>query len=134
MKTSSAKAKGRNLQKWVVSKLVEHLDLNPDDLESRPMGSSGEDVIMGVQSREVFPYSVECKNQEKVNVWAAYEQSEAICGKHEPLVVIKKNHKKPLVVVDADYFIKMHGFVREVDSVGEWVEGDWRIGTVWEKK
>lgn len=98
------------------------------------MGSSGEDVIMGVQSREVFPYSVECKNQEKVNVWAAYEQSEANCGKHEPLVVIKKNHKKPLVVVDADYFIKLHGFVREIDSVGEWVEGDWRIGTVWEKK
>ena len=49
MKTSSAKAKGRNLQKWVVSKLVEHLQLDPDDLESRPMGSSGEDVIMGVQ-------------------------------------------------------------------------------------
>ena len=122
MKTSSAKAKGRNLQKWVVSKLVEHLQLNPDDLESRPMGSSGEDVIMGVQSRELFPYSVECKNQEKVNVWAAYEQSEANCDKHEPLVVIKKNHKKPLVVVDAEYFIELHG------------NTDWREGTVWEKK
>ena len=107
---------------WVVSKLVEHLQLNPDDLESRPMGSSGEDVIMGVQSRELFPYSVECKNQEKVNVWAAYEQSEANCGKHEPLVVIKKNHKKPLVVVDAEYFIELHG------------NTDWREGTVWEKK
>ncbi len=122
MKTSSAKAKGRNLQKWVVSKLVEHLQLDPDDLESRPMGSSGEDVIMGVQSREVFPYSVECKNQEKVNVWAAYEQSETNCGKHEPLVVIKKNHKKPLVVVDADYFIRLHE------------SADWRKGTLWEKK
>ena len=122
MKTSSAKAKGRNLQKWVVSKLVEHLDLNPDDLESRPMGSSGEDVIMGVQSSEVFPYSVEFKNQEKGNVWASYEQSEANCGKHQPLVVIKKNHKKPLVVVDAEYFIELH------ESF------DWRKGTLWEKK
>ena len=121
MKTSSAKAKGRNLQKWVVSKLVEHLQLDPEDLESRPMGSSGEDVIMGVQSREFFPYSVECKNQEKVNVWAAYEQSEANCGKHEPLVVIKKNHKKPLVIVDADYFIRLHE------------SNDWRNGTLWEK-
>ena len=121
MKTSSAKAKGRNLQKWVVSKLVEHLKLDPEDLESRPMGSSGEDVIMGVQSREFFPYSVECKNQEKVNVWSAYEQSEANCGKHEPLVVIKKNHKKPLVIVDADYFIRLHE------------SNDWRNGTLWEK-
>ena len=47
MKTSSAKAKGRNLQKWVVSKLIEHLQLDEEDLESRPMGSSGEDIIMG---------------------------------------------------------------------------------------
>ena len=55
MKTSSAKAKGRNLQKWVVQKLVEHLHLDEEDLESRPMGSSGEDIIMGKQSRQVFP-------------------------------------------------------------------------------
>ena len=107
MKTSSAKAKGRNLQKWVVTKLVEHLNLNPEDMESRPMGSSGEDVIMGVQSREFFPYSVECKNQEKVNIWSAYEQSEANCGKYEPIVVFKKNRKKPLVVIDAEAFIKL---------------------------
>ena len=61
MKTSSAKAKGRNLQKWVVSKLIEHLQLDEEDLESRPMGSSGEDIIMGKLSRQRFPYSVEIK-------------------------------------------------------------------------
>ena len=33
------------------------------------MGSQGEDIILGKQSRQIFPYSVECKNQEKVNVW-----------------------------------------------------------------
>jgi len=38
------------------------------------MGSQGEDIIMGKQSREKFPYSIECKNQERVNVWASYEQ------------------------------------------------------------
>ena len=108
MKTSSAKAKGRNLQKWVVSQLVEHLGANPEDIESRPMGSSGEDVIMGVQTRELFPYSIECKNQEKVNVWSAYEQAESNCKGYEPVVVIKKNRKKPLVVIDAEYIVKLH--------------------------
>ena len=108
MKTSSAKAKGRNLQKWDVSQLVEHLGANPEDIESRPMGSSGEDVIMGVQTRELFPYSIECKNQEKVNVWSAYEQAESNCKGYEPVVVIKKNRKKPLVVIDAEYFVKLH--------------------------
>ena len=84
MKTSSAKAKGRKLQQWVVTKLVEILGFDEEDLESRPMGSSGEDVIMGVQSRKQFPYSIECKNQEAVNVWKAMEQCQINCKNHEP--------------------------------------------------
>lgn len=108
MKTSSAKAKGRRLQKWFAEKLVEHLEVDSEDLESRPMGSSGEDIIMGKQTRQVFPYSVECKNQESLNVWKAYEQSESNSGNYEPLVVIKRNNHKPLVVVDAEYFVQLH--------------------------
>ena len=108
MKPSSAKAKGRKLQQWVVEKLVNILKFDPEDLESRPMGSSGEDVIMGVQSRRQFPYSIECKNQQALNVWKAYEQSCSNCKGHEPLVIIKRNNKKPLAVVDAEYFIGLH--------------------------
>ena len=106
MKTSSAKAKGRNLQKWVVQKLIEHIDADKDDLESRPMGSSGEDVIMGKETRQKFSYSIECKNQEKVNVWEAYKQAESNCKGYEPLVVIKRNRHKPLVVMDAEKFVE----------------------------
>jgi hypothetical protein len=108
MKTSSAKAKGRRLQQWVAKMLVEHLNADEEDLESRPMGSSGEDIIMGKQTRQIFPYSVECKNQEKVNIWSAMEQAESNCKSYEPLVVIKKNGKKPLAVVDAEYFVELH--------------------------
>jgi len=108
MKTSSAKAKGRNLQKWVVEKLVEHLSADSEDIESRPMGSQGEDVIMGKQTRQMFSYSIECKNVEKLNVWDAYDQATANCKGYEPIVVMKKNRKKPLVVIDAEYFIKLH--------------------------
>lgn len=107
MKTSSAKAKGRNLQKWVVDQLVEHLDADPEDLESRPMGSQGEDVIMGKMTRQMFPYSVECKNVEKLNVWAAYEQADANSGNYEPILVMKKNRKKPLIVMDAEAFMEL---------------------------
>ena len=35
MKTQSAKAKGRNLQKWVREMLIEILDVHPEDVESR---------------------------------------------------------------------------------------------------
>ena len=107
IKTSSAKAKGRNLQKWVREKLIEELNIHPEDIESRSMGAGGEDLIMARAAREKFPHSIECKNVEKLNVWEAYEQAKANSGNYEPVVVMKKNHKKPLVVVDAEYFINL---------------------------
>ena len=84
MRPSSAKAKGRKLQQWFANKMVAILGLDSEDLESRPMGSQGEDIIMGKQSRDKFPYSIECKNQEAVNLWKAYEQAQSNCGKYEP--------------------------------------------------
>jgi hypothetical protein len=108
MKTQSAKAKGRRLQQWVRDKLIEELQVHPEDIESRSMGAGGEDLIMARAAREKFPYSIECKNVEKLNVWEAYEQAKSNCGDYEPLVVMKKNGKKPLVVVDAEYFVKIH--------------------------
>ena len=108
MKTSSAKAKGRKLQQWFAKTLVKYLNLDPEDLESRPMGSQGEDIIMGKESRTKFPYSIECKNVERLNVWDAYSQAEANCKTYEPLVVIKRNRSKPLVVVDAEHFIELY--------------------------
>ena len=108
MKTSSAKAKGRKLQQWFAQVMVNTLNLHEEDLESRPMGSQGEDIIMGRESREKFPYSIECKNQEAVNVWKAYEQASPNCKGYEPLVVIKRNRSKPLVLVDAEHFVTLH--------------------------
>ena len=109
MKTSSAKAKGRRFQPWVSDLLIEDLDSHPEDIESRSMGAGGEDLIMARAARSKFPYSIECKNQEKVNVWKSYEQAEANSGDYEPILFMKKNNSKPLVVVDAEYFIRLHG-------------------------
>ena len=108
MKTQSAKAKGRNLQKWVVTKLVETFDIHPEDIKSCSMGAGGEDVVMARAAREKFPFSVECKNVQKLNVWDAYEQAQANSNGYEPIVVMKKNHKKPLVVIDAEHFIELY--------------------------
>ena len=107
MKPQSAKAKGRNFQKWVRDMLIEHCDVHPEDIESRSMGAGGEDLIMARDARSKFPFSIECKNVEKLNVWEAYEQAKSNCNDYEPLVVMKKNQKKPLVVIDADYFISL---------------------------
>jgi len=108
MKTQSAKAKGRRLQQWMRDILIERLEIHPEDIESRSMGAGGEDLIMARAARERFPFSVECKNQEKLNVWESYKQAAANAkGVHEPIVVIKKNGEKPLVVIDAVAFVDM---------------------------
>ena len=108
MKTQSKKSKGRRLQKWVREQLIEKLNIHEEDIESRSMGAGGEDLIMARAAREKFPYSIECKNQEKVNLWESYKQAQENSGKYEPVVFIKRNNHKPLVVVDANYFINLH--------------------------
>ena len=108
MKTSSAKAKGRKLQQWFRDLLIEKLNVHPEDIESRSMGAGGEDLIMARAARKKFPYSIECKNQEAVNVWKSHEQAKENSGDYEPIVVLKRNNTKPLVLVDADYFVRLH--------------------------
>ena len=107
MKTSSAKAKGRRLQQKFMQLLIEKLEIDPEDIESRSMGAGGEDLIMSKAARNKFPYSIECKNQEKLNIWSAWDQANANKGVYEPLVVIKKNGVQPLVVLDAENFLDM---------------------------
>ena len=107
MKTQSRKAKGRRLQQQFMQLLVEKLDIDPEDIESRAMGSGGEDLIMSKAARHKFPYSIECKNQESLNIWKAWEQANGNKGMYEPLVVIKKNGVRPLVVLDAENFLEM---------------------------
>ena len=113
MKTQSAKAKGRRLQQWVRERLIEGLDIHPEDIESRSLGRGGEDLIMARAAREKFPFSIECKNQESGNVWKAYEQACANAKAYEPLVILKKNNEKPLAVVDAQVFINL---MKELDN------------------
>ena len=108
MKTQSAKAKGRRLQQWFRDLLIEKLDIHPEDIESRSMGACGEDLIMARAAREKFPYSIECKNQESVNLWKSYEQAQENSKDYEPVVILKRNNTKPLVLVDAEYFVKLH--------------------------
>jgi hypothetical protein len=41
-------------------------------------------------------------------IYKLYEQAQEAAGvDEEPLLVVKANHKKPLAVVDLDYYIKL---------------------------
>jgi hypothetical protein len=67
----------------------------------------GEDIILTPAARKLIPYSFECKNQERIQMWKFLEQAEANAGKHTPVLVVKKNRTKPYVVLDLDEWIKL---------------------------
>ena len=113
MKTPSRKANGRRLKQKFMQRLIEKLDIDPEDIEFRSMGAGGEDLIMSKAARTKFPFSVECKNQERMNIWSAWEQAINNRGIYEPLVVIKKNGVEPLVVLDAKVFME---YVKEFNN------------------
>ena len=108
MKPQSAKQKGRSFQQKVRDLLLENApELEPDDIRSTSRGCGGEDLQLSPAARRRYNISVECKNVEKLNVYGAYEQAEANSGNYEPVLFMKKNRKKALVVIDADYFISL---------------------------
>ena len=110
MNTRSRKNKGKRLQNKVRDLLLEQFKdvLEQDDVRSTTMGESGEDIQLSPAARKLIPYAIECKNQESLNIWKAYEQATENSGDYEPVCFIKRNNQKPLVVVDAEYFVRLH--------------------------
>ena len=65
------------------------------------MGESGEDVHLSPAARKLFPFSVEAKNQERLNIWKALEQAYANAKEGAtPLVVFSRNHSKTYVALE----------------------------------
>ena len=108
MKPRSAKNKGKRLQNKIRDLILEKFDiLEPDDVRSITMGDSGEDILLSPAARRVFPFSVECKNQEKLNIWSSIEQAESNSGNHTPLVIFKRNRTKTYAVLEFDKLLEL---------------------------
>ena len=106
----SAKAKGRRHQQFVREKILALFPkkLLPDDVRSTSMGAGGEDIQLSPAARRLFNYSVECKAYKSFAIYKVVDQAKENCPSGaEPMVVIKADHKKPLVVLDADHFFKL---------------------------
>ena len=100
MNPQSCKAKGRRLQQAVARDLIATFALHPDDVTSRSSGAAGTDVLLSGVAAAVFPYAVECKNQERLNLWEAWAQAEANAGEDRaPMLVVCRNRHTPLAVV-----------------------------------
>lgn len=110
MKTSSAKSKGRRLQQSVCEKLLNaSIGLEKDDIRSASMGATGEDVLFSPAARKQFPFSIECKNVEKLSIWAAIEQARSNCPDGiVPVVVFDKNREISHIALPFDKFLEIY--------------------------
>lgn len=89
-----------------VQQLFPHLTKH--DVRSTSSGAGGLDVLLSEAARTCFPYAVECKNQEKYKgLYAVYDQAAGHDDDLEPLVVLKMNHKPPLVVLSLEAFFEL---------------------------
>jgi hypothetical protein len=114
VKTSSAKAKGRELQKHVAEKIRDRFDLPETDVQSRPMGSSGVDIMMSEKALKALPISIECKNTKTFPSLGALNQAKenalfgtaaAVCWKPPG-----KNPKETLIYFNLNNFLEWWHF------------------------
>ena len=104
----SVKAKGRRLQNLVRDLLRSVFSfLHEDDIKSQTMGMSGEDIVLSPAARTIIPYSFECKNKERLNIWQSIEQCEDNCNGSIPVVVFKRNNSKTYAVMEFDEWLKV---------------------------
>jgi len=111
----SAKGKGRALQQDVcrrVSAMIKIPFDNQDDdssIHSREMGQSGVDVILRGGAQKKFPFSVECKSTEQINLrdFIAQAKSNVKEGTNWLLVFRTKSITEDIVVMSWDAFEKL---------------------------
>ena len=103
---ATRKAKGRKLQQDIVKLIKETFSfLHEEDIISAPMGTNGEDIILSHEAAEWFPFSVEAKNTERLDIWKALAQAEAETRARTPVVIFKRNRTSPYLVISFKQFL-----------------------------
>lgn len=110
IRPQSSKQKGRRFQQEIVNLLlkVAGIKLEPDDIRSTSMGAPGEDVLFSPAARRLFPFSIECKNVEKLNIWEAIKQAKENMGKHIPVVCFKRNNHEAWIAMPIKDYMRLH--------------------------
>ena len=105
MKQISRRRKGRRLQNLVRTKILETFDiLRPTDVSIAKTGENGADIKLSKIAKRILPYQFECKYQERLATLHRWFSQSKKHGRMEPILVVKMNDKKPLLVMDLDHF------------------------------
>ena len=108
MKQISRRRKGKRLQNLVRSKILDTFDiLRPTDVSVAKTGENGCDIKLSKIAKRILPYQFECKYQERLSTLHRWFNQSRKHGRLEPILVVKMNDKKPLLVMDLDHFFEI---------------------------
>ncbi len=89
--------------------MKKYYNIEEDQIRPAIMGESGVDIKLTKKAQEVFPFSVECKNQEHLNIWSALKQAESNTKEGTyPMLVFKRNRSEVYCVLKFDDFLKIY--------------------------
>ena len=119
MNTKSCKAKGRKLAQAVRDMIQVFLFNKPgfsaDLVDYTRSGVGGADVPLFGMAREWFPIQIECKNQERADIWGWFKQCKTH-GNKSPVVFFKKNGEEPHVAMPASLFFDLLDLHQELNA------------------
>jgi hypothetical protein len=111
----SKKAKGTRLEHKVASEIRAKLKI---DAKRMPMSGAMPGFKGDIYSPE-FPFTIECKNQEKIRFWEFWEQAREQKGYKPPMLVISGNHRPILAVVEIEELLNLIRTANESLSMQE---------------
>lgn len=109
------KTKGQKFQKKIVKLLRNHFNIDNNiidcfdgDVQAALMGQSGIDIKLSPKAKEIIPFDIECKRQEKLNIWKALAQCEGnATGERIPLLVFKRNHSETYACLEINCLLNL---------------------------
>lgn len=93
----------------IVQKILEKFpELDIEDVRCTVGQEGGADIKLSKKARTFLPIKIEAKNRENLTqIYTFYEQAKSHKEEGEPVLIIKKNFKKPLVIMDLDYYLEL---------------------------
>ncbi len=125
--SSARKQKGKATQDKTVELLTKKIPEMVGSISTAKMGAHGEDIIISPEMREQFPYSIECKQDEKgfSRIYKAMAQSrqqvDALAAEIpvQPVAVIQQKDARPLAVMDFEAWAEMTLLATTINSKTE---------------
>jgi len=107
IKNESAKGKGRDFQQWTCRAIAGILDVPYDQqddqclVHAREMGQPGVDVVLRGPAYDAFPFDVECKSTELLNITDTIRQAQANTKPGRDWLVLFRSRviKDPVAIV-----------------------------------